>query len=106
MARVQPGRRVGLLADEVEKVFPSWVHLDPSTDMKLVGPNGFEALVIEAMRQLADRIDTLEKENQRLQGLLDASAGRRRAGSQKDSDTALQKPRLRKSKASRRQMGS
>ena len=106
MARVQPGRRAGLLADDVAKVFPGWVHHDPSTDMKLVGPQGFEALVIEAMRQLADRIDALERENRQLRQMLDAGAGGRSTGSQTDSETAPQKRRPRRSKASHRQPGS
>jgi hypothetical protein len=70
LARLRPGRHAGLIADEVEKVFPGWVHDDPGTGMKLLGAQGFEALAVEALRQLAQRIEGLEQENRRLAQLL------------------------------------
>lgn len=66
LSRLRPGRQAGLIADEVAGVFPAWVRTDPGTGMKLVGAQGFEALVIEALRQLKERIDALEAENSRL----------------------------------------
>jgi hypothetical protein len=38
--------------------------------MKLLGAQGFEALAVEALRQLAGRIEALEQENRRLAQLL------------------------------------
>jgi hypothetical protein len=73
LTRLRPGRQTGLIAQEVERVFPGWVRVDPASGMKLLGPQGFEALVIEALRQLASRIEALEQENQRLARALDAS---------------------------------
>src|SRR5262249_31948493 len=32
MARLRPGRQAGLIADDVEKVFPNWVRRDPASD--------------------------------------------------------------------------
>jgi Chaperone of endosialidase len=75
LARLHPGRQRGLIADEVEAVFPEWVHVDSASGMKMLGAKGFEALVVEALRQLADRIEALEQENKRLAQLLGASAG-------------------------------
>jgi Chaperone of endosialidase len=75
LARLSPGRQPGLIAQEVETVFPTWVRDDPRSGMKLLGPQGFEALVVEALRQLANRVEALEKENSRLGQLLAADAG-------------------------------
>jgi len=45
------GERMGLIAQEVEKVFPDWV--ETGTDgFKRVTVRGLEALVVEALRQL------------------------------------------------------
>jgi Chaperone of endosialidase len=70
LARLRPGRHAGLIADQVEKVFPGWVHDDPSSGMKLLGAQGFEALAVEALRELAQRIEALEQENRRLARLV------------------------------------
>ncbi len=75
LARLRPGRQVGLIADEVEAVFPGWVGRDPGSDMKLVSTQGFEALVVEALRQLNKRINALESENTRLSQMLAARPG-------------------------------
>jgi hypothetical protein len=75
LARLRPGRQAGLIADEVEKVFPNWVRHDSASDMKLIGPQGFEALVVEALRQLTKRIEALEAENSRLSQMLAARTG-------------------------------
>ncbi len=74
LARLRPGRQVGLIADEVAKVFPQWVSIDPASGMKLLCTPGFEALVVEALRQLSNRVDTLEAENDRLSRTLAALA--------------------------------
>jgi Chaperone of endosialidase len=75
LARLHPGRQTGLIADDVEAVFPEWIHVDLASGMKMLGVKGFEALVVEALRQLADRIEALEQENKRLAQLLGARAG-------------------------------
>jgi hypothetical protein len=73
LTRLRPGRQTGLIAQEVEGVFPGWVRVDPESGMKMLGPQGFEALVIEALRQLTDRVEALEQENRRLARALGAS---------------------------------
>jgi hypothetical protein len=75
LARLHPGRQTGLIAQDVEKVFPGWVRDDPVSGMKLLGPQGFEALVVEALRQLAGRVEALEQENRRLARSLEAQSG-------------------------------
>lgn len=61
-----PGQRMGLIAQEVEKVFPDWVEEGPD-GMKRLTVRGFEALTIEALRQVREekdaRIARLEEEN-------------------------------------------
>ena len=87
-----PGRQVGFVAQEVEQVFPDWVS-ETDEGYKIVGPRGFEALTVEALRELRaesaaidggqrDRIAALEAENavlrarlDRLEALLTGDAG-------------------------------
>ena len=68
-----PGRQVGFIAQEVEQVFPEWVSVSDE-GWKTVGPRGFEALTVEALRELraesatidgaqSQRIAALEAEN-------------------------------------------
>ena len=47
----QTGAQVGLVADEVEEVFPDWVGVD-ATGYKTLTIRGFEALAIEALREM------------------------------------------------------
>lgn len=57
-ARIQElsGERMGLVAQEVEKVFPDWV--ETGTDgFKRVTVRGMEALMVEALRELQHRQD-------------------------------------------------
>lgn len=75
LARLHPGRQAGLIADEVEAVFPEWIRVDSGSGMKMLGVKGFEALVVEALRELARRIETLERENLRLAQLLGEHPG-------------------------------
>jgi hypothetical protein len=70
------GVHIGVMAQDVEQVFPSWV--DTGTDgYKRVTFRGFEAVTVEALRELnsqmsanasetAARIDRLERENKEL----------------------------------------
>jgi hypothetical protein len=51
-----PGEHVGFIAQEVERVFPEWVgHSDDG--YLTVGPKGFEALSVEALRDLRSEQD-------------------------------------------------
>jgi hypothetical protein len=51
-----PGRQTGLVAQEVERVFPEWI--ETRTDgMKCLSVRGFEALTVEALRELREEKD-------------------------------------------------
>jgi hypothetical protein len=50
------GQQLGMIAQEVEKVFPDWV--DESGGYKTVTYRGFEAITVEAFRQLRKEKDT------------------------------------------------
>jgi hypothetical protein len=50
------GERIGLIAQEVEKVFPDWVE-QRDDGYKIVTFRGFEALTVEALRELRDEKD-------------------------------------------------
>jgi hypothetical protein len=54
------GPQTGLIAQEVEKVFPEWVSSDPEGYKELT-IRGFEALAIEALRELKDEIEEIKK---------------------------------------------
>ena len=57
----RPGEQVGMIAQEVEEVFPDWV--DESADgYKRLTFRGFEALAVEALRELHE--DIIEKDSQ------------------------------------------
>jgi len=57
-----PGICTGFIAQEVEKVFPKWVSEDKN-GIKSVTVYGFEALAVEAMRELKSTNDTLVADN-------------------------------------------
>ena len=61
-------------ADAVEGVFPEWVSEAPD-GMKMVTPVGYQALVVEALRELRQERDAavaeLEKENAELRRRLE-----------------------------------
>lgn len=59
-----PGRRVGMVAQEVERVFPEWVETGAS-GYKMLTFSGFEALTVESLREL-------KAENARLRRELEA----------------------------------
>jgi hypothetical protein len=50
------GVQIGMIAQEVEKIFPDWVDTAPN-GMKRLSVHGFEALAVEAMRQLRTEED-------------------------------------------------
>jgi hypothetical protein len=74
----QPGLHVGMVAQDVEQVFPSWV--DTGADgYKRVTFRGFEAVAVEAVRELdaksndaASRIAELERQNAELRRAIEA----------------------------------
>lgn len=53
------GPQMGFIAQEVEQVFPEWVSDGPEGHKELA-VRGFEALTIEALRELKDEIDRLK----------------------------------------------
>jgi hypothetical protein len=71
-----PGVQIGMIAQEVEKVFPDWVDTAPN-GMKRLSIHGFEALTVQALRELRaekeTRIATLERQNTEIQKELAAS---------------------------------
>jgi Chaperone of endosialidase len=71
-AMAQPGRRMGFIAQDVEKVLPQWVGED-DRGYKMVTPTGFEALSVEALRELRAEKDA---EIEVLQNRLDALSER------------------------------
>lgn len=51
-----PGQQTGMIAQEVEKVFPEWVETGRD-GMKRLSVRGFEALTVEALRELRTEKD-------------------------------------------------
>ena len=51
-----PGQQTGMIAQEVEKVFPEWVETGRD-GMKRLSVRGFEALAVEALRELRNEKD-------------------------------------------------
>lgn len=62
----QSGTQIGLIAQEVEQVFPDWVSTNDE-GYKQLSIRGFEALTIEALRELKADNDQLRSQNQRLE---------------------------------------
>jgi hypothetical protein len=52
------GRHIGFIAQEIEKVFPEWVS-EGTHGYKVVTISGFEALTVEALRELKAESDAL-----------------------------------------------
>jgi hypothetical protein len=76
-----PGRHIGFIAQEVERVFPDWITEDEK-GIKTVNIHGFESLLVEAIRELKARHDvevealradndSLRSDNVYLRGRLD-----------------------------------
>jgi endosialidase-like protein len=74
LAAAAPGPRMGFIAQDVETVLPQWVGED-SRGYKMVTPQGFEALTVEAMRELRvekdEEISALREEIESLRARLD-----------------------------------
>jgi hypothetical protein len=74
------GERIGMIAQEVEKVFPDWVETGPDGFKRLTF-RGFEALTVEGLRELRRELDTkdakirvLEDRLSKLERLLSSAA--------------------------------
>jgi hypothetical protein len=52
------GTQIGMVAQEVEKVFPEWVGSE-ADGTKYISIRGFEALTVEALRELNSKIESL-----------------------------------------------
>ena len=63
-------KQTGLIAQEVEKVFPEFVHTDEE-GMKSVNYAQMTAVLIEAVKELNSKINDLEKEKEELTAELD-----------------------------------
>lgn len=92
-------REHGFLAHDVEAVFPDWVRETP-TGTKTVNITGFSALAVEAMRELTERCDRLEKEVRDLRAKVTV-AKRKPSADKRETPTPVQStartPRRRKS---------
>jgi BMFP domain-containing protein YqiC len=70
-----PGVQIGMIAHEVEKIFPDWVDTAPN-GMKRLSIHGFEALTVQALRELRTekdaRISALEQHNAEIEKELSA----------------------------------
>ncbi len=71
---VASGPQIGFIAQELEQVFPQWIG--EAEGYKTVGIKGFEALTVEALRDLKieseARIEVLQQQNAELRARLDA----------------------------------
>ncbi len=71
---VASGPQIGFIAQELEQVFPQWIG--EAEGYKTIGIKGFEALAVEALRDLkvesAAHIAVLQQENAELRARLDA----------------------------------
>jgi len=59
-AKLLPGPQMGMIAQEVEKVFPQWVGTD-ANGYKDLTYRGFEALAVEAIRELKAENESLKQ---------------------------------------------
>ncbi|MCM8627304.1 tail fiber domain-containing protein, partial [Accumulibacter sp.] len=70
------GLQMGFLAQDVEAIFPEWVGVDPQ-GFKTLTIRGFEALAVEALKQLKAENDGLREMLGRMQQRIDALERRR-----------------------------
>ena len=52
---------VGIIAQEIEKVLPQLVHERSDTGTKTVNYNGLIGVLIEAVKELSQRVEELER---------------------------------------------
>ncbi|MBL8012059.1 MAG: tail fiber domain-containing protein, partial [Flavobacteriales bacterium] len=76
-----PGTRIGFIAQEVEQVMPDWV--EEVDGYKRLTIRGFEALAVEALRELQaentalrDELETLRGQQTRLMSALERTEAR------------------------------
>ena len=79
----QTGPQMGLIAQEVEKVLPEWVSYGPEGYKELT-VRGFEALTVEAIRELKNEIEDVGARLKKL-GTRPSTAGRKRATLKKET---------------------
>lgn len=73
------GKLMGLIAQEVEEVFPEWVGTD-SKGYKTLTIIGLEALTVEALREIKDEIDSLKDQYKQLGGKSKVSTQKPKTG--------------------------
>jgi hypothetical protein len=61
------GKQIGLLAQEVEEIFPEWVGTD-SEGFKDLTIRGFEALAVESFKEIKRNLDELKSAFRTFQG--------------------------------------
>jgi hypothetical protein len=67
--RALPGVQIGLMADEVEQVFPDWVSRDKD-GMRMVTERSTTALMVEALRDLrAEKDEQIRQRDARIEAL-------------------------------------
>jgi len=89
------GNRIGLIAQEVEKVFPEWVGVD-SAGFKSLASHGLEALMIESFRELKEENKALKAAVAELQSKLGIEAKDQKSADTKAADYKVTKPAIRK----------
>jgi hypothetical protein len=73
-----PGERIGIVAQDVEGVFPDWVQTG-ADGYKRITCRGFEALTVEALRDLRAEKDLDKESLQRQVAALRADAAAKEA---------------------------
>jgi hypothetical protein len=69
--KFEEGTHMGLIAQEVEKVIPEWIFEDQN-GYKMFQPEGFEGLIIEAIKEQQKIIEQQQKEIDELKALVSA----------------------------------
>lgn len=65
--RALPGLQIGLMADEVERVFPDWVSRD-TDGMRMVTERSTTALMVEALRDLrAEKDEQIKRRDEKIE---------------------------------------
>ncbi len=65
------GKQMGLIADEVEEVFPEWIKIGPD-GYKNMSIRGFEALTIEGFREINEANKELKEKNKEFEDRINA----------------------------------
>ena len=73
------GEHVGMIAQEVEKIFPEWIGTRPD-GYKEIAPYGFEALTVEALRELRSEKGSSTQQIDRGKRCTDFGPSRRESG--------------------------